>query len=219
MRDQIEFYREQARPALPTGAHGAMPDQLTAFLRAPIGTDGATPDDLIRTYCPLSAHCLELASGAGRWTEPLLAVCEQITAVDTSPEMHAINRELHGDTRVEYVEANMWELPQLANFIEALGHMARVIAYDHGGFGASDPIPDSAAARSEEFADDIHAVLDAADSDRATLFEMGAGGHSTVYAAAHPDRVRSLILANFRLSYPELRSLSRRPTRSTSTPT
>jgi class 3 adenylate cyclase len=92
--------------------------------------------------------------------------------------------------------------------MEALGHMARVIAYDHRGFGASDPIPDIAAARSEAFADDIHAVLDAADSDRVTLFEMGAGGHSTVYAAAHPDRVRSLILANFRPSYPELRRLS-----------
>ena len=108
IRDQIEFYRAQARQGPPIGAHEAMPDELIAFLHAPIGAHGATPDELIRTYCPPSSHCLELGSGAGRWTGPLLNVCERITAVDTSPEMHAINRALNGDTRVEYVDANIF---------------------------------------------------------------------------------------------------------------
>jgi len=103
----------------------------------------------------------------------------------------------------------MWDLPQLAGFMEALGHMARIIAWDHRGFGASDPIPyrDS---RLETLADDLHTVLEAAGSDRATVFQMGAGPHSLVYAASHPDRVRSLILVNFRPSFPEFDPLSAR---------
>jgi SAM-dependent methyltransferase len=109
IRDQIDFYRAQARQGPPIGTHEAMPDELIAFLRAPIGAHGATTDELIRNYCPLSSYCLELASGAGRWTGPLLNVCERITAVDTSPEMHAINRALNGDTRVEYVDANIFD--------------------------------------------------------------------------------------------------------------
>jgi len=36
-------------------------------------------------------------------------VCERITAVDTSPEALAINRARHGTTRVDYVEANLFE--------------------------------------------------------------------------------------------------------------
>jgi SAM-dependent methyltransferase len=91
--DQIEFYRGLAR-LLPTVVdHG--------------GEVGRA--DLIRAYCPPSTRCLELASGTGRWTEPLLDVCERITAVDASPAMHAINRATNGDARVDYVEANLFE--------------------------------------------------------------------------------------------------------------
>jgi demethylmenaquinone methyltransferase/2-methoxy-6-polyprenyl-1,4-benzoquinol methylase len=93
IRDQIEFYRGLARLLPPVVDHGAE-----------VGRDG-----LVRAYCPPSSRCLELASGTGRWTEPLLDVCERITAVDASPEMHAINRARNGDARVEYVEANLFE--------------------------------------------------------------------------------------------------------------
>ena len=103
----------------------------------------------------------------------------------------------------------MWDLPQLAAFMEALGHMARVIAWDHRGYGASDPIPYTDS-RLETMADDLHTVLEAAGSDRATVFQMSVGPHSPVYAASHPDRVRSLILVNFRPSFPEFGELSAR---------
>jgi class 3 adenylate cyclase len=85
--------------------------------------------------------------------------------------------------------------------------MARVIAWDARGWGASDPMSDWDA-RFEAFADDLHTVLDAAGSDRVTLFEMSAGPYSTIYAASHPERVRSLILVNLRPSITELRQLS-----------
>jgi class 3 adenylate cyclase len=103
----------------------------------------------------------------------------------------------------------MWDLPQLAGFMEALGRMARVIAWDARGWGASDPLSD-ADARFESYADDMQTVLDAAGSDRVTLFEMSAGPYSTVYAASHPERVRSLILVNLRPALPWLRDLSPR---------
>ena len=35
-------------------------------------------DGLVRAHCPPSARCLGLASGIGRWIEPLLDVCERI---------------------------------------------------------------------------------------------------------------------------------------------
>jgi pimeloyl-ACP methyl ester carboxylesterase len=101
----------------------------------------------------------------------------------------------------------MWQLPQLATFMGALGRLARVIIWDARGVGASDPLRDATAALSERFADDMAAVLDAAGSDRVTIFEMGAAT-SIAFAATYPDRVRSLILVNFRLSYPEVRAIS-----------
>jgi class 3 adenylate cyclase len=103
----------------------------------------------------------------------------------------------------------MWDLPQLAGFMEALGRMARVIAWDARGWGASDPMTDWDA-RFEAFADDLHTVLGAAGSDRVTLLEMSAGPYSTIYAASHPERVRSLILVNLRPSITELQQLSYR---------
>jgi class 3 adenylate cyclase len=102
----------------------------------------------------------------------------------------------------------MWEFPQFAAFVEALGHMARVIAYDSRGFGGSDPTPDPEAANSERYADEIRVVLDAAGSERATIFEMSNAGPSMVLAATYPERVQSLILVNLRSSWPDFRNLS-----------
>ena len=72
----------------------------------------------------------------------------------------------------------IWEWPQLATFMEALGRLARVITLDNRGFGASDPTRDPTASDAEAFADDMGAVLSAADSERASIFEMGSGGVS-----------------------------------------
>lgn len=103
----------------------------------------------------------------------------------------------------------MWEWPHLATFMEALGRLARVITWDVRGHGASDPTPYTSASSTETFADDMSAVLRAADSERASLFEMGSGGASCpLYAATYPERVQSLILVHVRRSYPELFGLS-----------
>jgi class 3 adenylate cyclase len=103
----------------------------------------------------------------------------------------------------------LWELPQLASFLETLGGYARVIAYDGRGLGASDPLFDPGAATVEMTCDDLVAVLDAADSERATIFTVNSGAATpVVFAATYPERVRSLILVHPRSSYPEFRGLS-----------
>jgi class 3 adenylate cyclase len=98
----------------------------------------------------------------------------------------------------------MWDLPQLAHFLDALGQLARVIAYDLRGTGASDPLPTTSPdAGLESQAADLLTVLDAAGSDRATLLTY-TGTVELVIAATYPDRVGSLIVANLRASYPEI---------------
>jgi class 3 adenylate cyclase len=62
--------------------------------------------------------------------------------------------------------------------------------------------------RSERFADDVRAVLDAAGSDKATLFEIANAGAAMIFAATYPERVRSLILVNLRASWGHLGKLS-----------
>src|SRR6185503_6554503 len=64
---------------------------------------------VVQNYCPPSACGGELASGAGRFTASLLDVCQHVTAVDTSPEMHEVNRSRHGDDRVDYVVADLFD--------------------------------------------------------------------------------------------------------------
>jgi pimeloyl-ACP methyl ester carboxylesterase len=81
----------------------------------------------------------------------------------------------------------MWDLPQLAEFMDALGQIARVIAFDARGMGASDPLPAmDGAARVENQASDLLAVLDAAGADRATVLSFGSGVE-VVVAAIYPS--------------------------------
>ncbi len=111
---------------------------------------------------------------------------------------------------------HMWDLPQLAEFMDGLGRIARVIAYDNRGFGASDPISTTdQVAGLESDAADLLAVLDAAGCERPTLFSLTFGIAEVVFAATYPQRVRSLILNGFRASYPEMRALANGQRKST----
>ena len=101
----------------------------------------------------------------------------------------------------------MWELPQLAAFMDALGRVARVIVYDGRNCGASDPITDLDASLPETLADDLLAVLVAVESDRATVLDM-SGGSGVFFGATYPERTRSLILANLRPSFPQFQEFS-----------
>jgi len=85
------------------------------------------------------------------------------------------------------------ELPGYTEFLDGLAAFARVIVLDKRGNGLSDRI--SGAASLEERMDDIRAVMDAAGSERATLFAVSEGGPiSLLFAATYPARVDALVL-------------------------
>lgn len=86
-----------------------------------------------------------------------------------------------------------WTMPSYTRFFEMLASFTRVIIFDKRGTGLSDPARGTV--RFDERADDIRAVMDAAESSRAVLMGVSEGGPlSVLYAANHPDRVEGLIL-------------------------
>jgi class 3 adenylate cyclase len=90
-----------------------------------------------------------------------------------------------------------WDVPPLAELRERLASFGRLIMFDKRGTGLSDPIPTSSLPTLEEFMADIPAVLDTIGSDRPALIaNIGGGILAMPFAAAHPDRVSSLILVD-----------------------
>jgi len=86
----------------------------------------------------------------------------------------------------------MWACPELVNFLQELGKIARVILFDKRGTGLSDRVVELSTL--EERMDDIRAVMDAVDSEKAVLFGHSEGGSvSALFAATYPNRVISLI--------------------------
>jgi class 3 adenylate cyclase len=102
----------------------------------------------------------------------------------------------------------LWELPQLASFLDKLGAMARVVVYDTLSTGASDRVTSRDPWNVELFADVALAVLDAVDSPRAVLLDVSGGMSGATFAAMYPQRIQSLILVNLRSSYRELRAMT-----------
>ena len=85
-----------------------------------------------------------------------------------------------------------WELPEYVNWIMRLASFCRVILFDKRGFGMSDRDVDWTL---EERMEDIHAVLDAVDADRAAVYGFSEGGPlAMLFAATYPERVQALIL-------------------------
>ena len=86
-----------------------------------------------------------------------------------------------------------WEVPIYRRFCERLGEFARVIRFDKRGMGMSDRVPGGTTL--ETRMDDIRAVMDAAGSERAAIIGESEGGPlAMLFAAAHPERARALIL-------------------------
>lgn len=61
-------------------------------------------------FCP-AGRVLELAAGTGIWTRELVRHADEVTAVDASPEVLALNRARIGNGQVRYVEHDLftWE--------------------------------------------------------------------------------------------------------------
>ena len=66
-----------------------------------------------------SGRVLELACGTGLWTERLAPCAAELTCVDASPEVIALNRARVGADNIEYVCADLfeWEPAQRYDFV------------------------------------------------------------------------------------------------------
>jgi class 3 adenylate cyclase len=100
------------------------------------------------------------------------------------------------DQWFSHMEAQ-WDVLPLAAFRERLASFSRLIMFDKRGAGMSDPVPMASLPTLEEWMDDASAVLDAAGSEKAVLVaNLGGGMLATTFAAAHPERVTSLVLVD-----------------------
>jgi class 3 adenylate cyclase len=108
-----------------------------------------------------------------------------------------------GDQDLVIVGGWMWSIteqrtmPEGREFNDRLAGFARVIMYDQRGTGRSDPVAMDTMASLDQWLDDLVAVLDAAGSERATLYGFDAAGPLAIlFAATHPERTDGLVLAS-----------------------
>jgi len=86
-----------------------------------------------------------------------------------------------------------WENENWGGMYRQVAAFCRLIVFDKRGTGLSDRPPGFPTL--EERIDDIRAVMDAAQSDRAHIFGVSEGGTmACLFAATYPERTRSLLL-------------------------
>jgi class 3 adenylate cyclase len=85
-----------------------------------------------------------------------------------------------------------WELPVNEHMLRRLTSFARVIVFDKRGQGLSDRVGEQTL---EERIADVRSVMDAAGSERATIYGWSEGGPmSLLFAATYPERTSGLVL-------------------------
>src|SRR5438309_7999612 len=85
-----------------------------------------------------------------------------------------------------------WEFPINLYLLKRLTSFARVIVFDKRGQGLSDRVADQTL---EERIGDVRAVMDAAGSERATIYGWSEGGPMCLmFAATYPERTSALVL-------------------------
>ncbi len=106
LRQQIDYYRERAGEYdewfLRQGRYDHGPERNAQWF-AEVSEVAAALD----TFAP-RGDVLELACGTGLWTQHLARYAESVTALDSSPEVLALNRARIADPKVRYQEANLF---------------------------------------------------------------------------------------------------------------
>ncbi len=88
---------------------------------------------------------------------------------------------------------NYWAEPGMANWLNSIGQFARVVMFDKRGTGLSDSVAELPGF--DIRMDDVRAVMDAANLDRAFIMGISEGGSlASLFAAMHPERCKGLIL-------------------------
>jgi class 3 adenylate cyclase len=95
-----------------------------------------------------------------------------------------------------------WEDPVIADFLRRLATLRRLIFLDRRGTGASDGLSGGDLPTWEVWTEDIESVLNATGSEQTSILATVDGGPIAIlYAAAHPERVESLVLCNTTARY------------------
>jgi len=86
-----------------------------------------------------------------------------------------------------------WDMPLFVDHVETLAESARVLLFDKRGSGLSDPVRQVPTL--ETRMDDVRAVMDAVDSERAVLWAAQEGTRiALLFAATYPERTSALVL-------------------------
>ena len=100
---------------------------------------------------------------------------------------------VYAEPYFSHLELN-WQQPKWVSFITKLAGIGRVILFDRRGNGLSDPVPLDTSPPLEARIDDIRAVMDAVESDRAVMCGYSESAALTLlFAALHPERTIAVI--------------------------
>jgi class 3 adenylate cyclase len=94
----------------------------------------------------------------------------------------------------------MWEEPRVVRFLDRLSSFCRHVWFDTRGTGASDSIAHADGRMVESTVDDMVAVVDHLGCDRVAILGLGVPV-GVLFAAAHPDRTRALVLTDCSVRY------------------
>jgi len=97
LREQIAYYRARAHEYDESTGETAELKEVFAHAR-----------DLLQRRGPCE-QVVELACGTGTWTQVLLAIGQEITAIDAAPEMLAIAQQKLRNARVHYQQADLFQ--------------------------------------------------------------------------------------------------------------
>jgi class 3 adenylate cyclase len=87
--------------------------------------------------------------------------------------------------------------PNWLRYTERVAGFSRLIRFDCGGLGLSDPLPPGVEPSIEGWGRDALAVMDAAGCERAVVLAPNGGAMAALWlAATHPERVASLVIIN-----------------------
>jgi pimeloyl-ACP methyl ester carboxylesterase/DNA-binding winged helix-turn-helix (wHTH) protein/class 3 adenylate cyclase len=88
-----------------------------------------------------------------------------------------------------------WKHHLFASFLNRLASFSRLILFDKRGTGLSDSVPLSELPTLEQRMEDVHAVMDAVESEKAVLIGVSEGGPMcSLFAATYPERTSALVM-------------------------
>jgi 2-polyprenyl-3-methyl-5-hydroxy-6-metoxy-1,4-benzoquinol methylase len=106
LQEQISYYRARAKEYdewwLRQGRYDHGPELNRRWF-----AQAREVCEALRAFAP-EGRVLELACGTGVWTEQLIEFAEQVTAVDASREMLGIARARVGESKVHYVQTDIF---------------------------------------------------------------------------------------------------------------